>query len=429
MTPYENTSIPAGRISGPGNHEQPGQWSKVPGRLLPSWIDGFLEYTKEMPSPELFRKWAAIGTVAASLERKVWLISQREIVYPTLYVFLVADPGAGKTRPVVTAEKLMRSALSSTHVIAKSSLTKASLVDELADAARTIYTPGQDLHFHAMFISCHEFGLFMPEYDTKMLNALIYFYDCEPYTEKTRGGKQAVIVNDPCVNILACTNPNYLLTTMPIGAWEQGFLTRCIIIYSAEEMPAARLNLLDEEEEDFSSLREALLIDLKEIGAQCGRLRIAPDAAQAIEAWNERGQVDSAPNHPRLRRYIKRRPVHLLKLCLVACADRSGTLIELIDYQRALCWLIEAEAFMPDLFNAMQSGGDSAVIEDTYHFILTYPANHNGSKAPLHQVINYLKDRVVSSNLQRVLDVMQQSRLIEYNRSGNAVTVTALPLA
>ena len=40
-------------------------------RRLDSWIEGYLDYTKEIKSPLIFKKWAAISCISAALERKV----------------------------------------------------------------------------------------------------------------------------------------------------------------------------------------------------------------------------------------------------------------------------------------------------------------------------------------------------------------------
>src|SRR5258708_12929487 len=68
-------------------------------RRCHSLIESFVAATTNLESPEIFRKWAAIGSIAAALEQKVWLQTSSAL-YPNLYVFLVAHPGAGKTRTV-----------------------------------------------------------------------------------------------------------------------------------------------------------------------------------------------------------------------------------------------------------------------------------------------------------------------------------------
>src|SRR5687768_12036585 len=65
-------------------------------RRLASWVDAFGMFTAKTGSPHLFRKWAAIYTVAAAMERKTWIRTARRIMYPNMYVILVGPAGAGK---------------------------------------------------------------------------------------------------------------------------------------------------------------------------------------------------------------------------------------------------------------------------------------------------------------------------------------------
>ncbi len=395
------------------------------GRRLSSWIEGFLEYTKGMQSPQLFRKWSAIGAVAGALERKVWIRSQQERIYPNLFIFLTGPPGAGKTRALAMAESLWKSM--EHHHVAKVSLTKASLMDELAGASRVVYNTKEDLHFNSLLIASHELSALVPIYDADFLSALTFLYDGREYTEKRRGNKDPLIVENPCVNLIACTTPSFLVTTMPLGAWEQGFLSRCIIIYSEEDGIPAKLNLLDDADNSGEALEKALKDDIQTIGNQCGRLVFTAPAARLLETWNEQGQKLTAPSHPRLTRYTTRRPVHLLKLCMVSCVDRGADNIDVYDYQRAVEWMAEAELYMGDLFVAMQSGGDAAVIDEAWHYALTYPARNAGENVPLFRLVQFLQGRVPAMSLQRILEVMERAQLVVLKKTTDGVVVVARP--
>jgi hypothetical protein len=53
------------------------------------------------------------------------------------------------------------------------------------------------------------------------------------------------------------------------------------------------------------------------------------------------------------------------------CPKKLFLVIEVEDYQRALGWLTEAEAYMPDIFKDMANGGDSAAIDDCWHYVFS----------------------------------------------------------
>ena len=66
-------------------------------RNLPDWIDGFMLLTENSEPPILFRKWTAIATVAAALQRKVSVdIGISLKFYPNFYIVLVGPSATGK---------------------------------------------------------------------------------------------------------------------------------------------------------------------------------------------------------------------------------------------------------------------------------------------------------------------------------------------
>jgi hypothetical protein len=183
------------------------------------WIESFLEVTKDLPSPKLFRKWAAIATVAGALERKVWIRSSRMILYPNLYT-LVGPPAVGKTVSISQTEALWR-ATNELHV-APNSITKSGLVDALAAAERKIVRMDKNppfYEFHSLLIPSREFGVLVPQYEQDFMNHLNDLYDCGPvFEERRRSIKDNAKIINPQINLLGGTTPSFL----------QGFCLRAL---------------------------------------------------------------------------------------------------------------------------------------------------------------------------------------------------------
>lgn len=377
-------------------------------RKFASWTDAFFEFTEKLPSPPLFRKWAAISLVAGALERKVW-VKTFDLIFPNLYVVLVAPPGVGKT--VLT--KLVWELWSELedHHLASSSVTSASLIDDLRDAERRLIMPDKVpsiVHFNSLLISSNELGVFMPGYESDFMSTLTDLYDCHPYSQRRRTKEIHFKLEAPQLNLLAATNPSYLNDLLPIGAWDQGFISRVILVFSGETQ---RRPLFDEAEADSKTFH-ALTTDLKTIGALYGRMTFTPEAANTISTWHlQKGPPE--PDHPKLLHYNTRRTAHLLKLCMVASVATSDDLTITLDhYNQALDWLLEAEAYMPDAFKSMVVGGDSRAIEETWYHVYTLWMKE---KKPIaeHRIILFLQERVPAYNVARILEVMKGSKLLE----------------
>jgi len=139
-------------------------------RRCHSLIESFVAATSNLESPEIFRKWAAIASIAATLEQKVWLETSSAL-YPNLYVFLVAHPGVGKTR-TVRAVKRYFTELPEPH-IAPTSVTASSLVDALVKAKRTlIRIPEGPLEYNSLLIAADELTAFMHKYDDESMDSI-----------------------------------------------------------------------------------------------------------------------------------------------------------------------------------------------------------------------------------------------------------------
>lgn len=97
-------------------------------------METWLDYTSELPSPLLWRRWVGIFILAASMERRIWIRTVMGELYPNLYIMLVGPPGVGKTVMSSRVDEFLRELTdgeSATFHLASSSVTAASLVDDL----------------------------------------------------------------------------------------------------------------------------------------------------------------------------------------------------------------------------------------------------------------------------------------------------------
>lgn len=379
-------------------------------RHFPSWISGFESYLINAPTPEIWRKWAAISVVSGVLERKVWVRTLGTNLYPNLYIILVGPPGLGKSFVLEPASLLTR-AMPDFHA-APSSVSKASLIDSVHDAKRKIIRPGENpafVEFHSLHAVISELGVFLPSYDHEFMNTLQMLYDnIGKYEERKRGKDLRITIDNPQLGLLAATTPSYLNALLPPGAFDQGFISRSLMIFSGVIMASDLFAERKAAAGDWSDL----IKDLKEISKLYGQFRWEPQAATAMQAWHSRGGPPT-PGHPKLIHYNTRRTAHLLKLCMVISASKNNSMVIAVeDYQEALNLLTEAEVYMPEIFANMSSGGDAAIIEEAYHYICIMVEKEN---KPLleHRMVQFLQQRVASHSVLRILDVMIKSNLIK----------------
>lgn len=377
---------------------------------MSDWLEGFLELTEGLPTPPLFRLWAGISSLSSVLERKVWLPTARQVLFPNLFILLVGPPGSGKTQSIRPAKVLLQAAKSVR--LSPSDMTKAAMIDVFAGSEKKILFDGVTTTYHPLCVVLSEFGTLVSAYDLEFMSTINTAFDNEDITSQRRGhndGKM-ISIRNASLNILAGTQPGYLAELLPETAWSMGFASRLMMIYSAV---APSIDMFDEGTEQgelFADLAKGLV----ERGKLLGPIKIDEAAKTMLRAWNASGMAP-VPEHSRLAHYRSRRAQYVLKLCMIASIARgTSMMINPSDVERAKSWLLSAEHLMPDIFRDMAAKSDVTVMNELhrYAFSAWVKSSHDVAKRqPLHrsELMRFLALRCPAHTAEKVLDLMVQS--------------------
>jgi hypothetical protein len=376
-------------------------------RQLPCWIESFIDETDGIPSPKLFRKWAAITAIGGALERRVYVDTAESAVYANLFVLLVAPPGVGKTMAIRKPVELWQRTQS--LKVAPDDLTKASLLDALAASKQIhILDGGKDmLEYHSMQIGADELGVLLPAHDLSVMSVMNKLFDnVDLYKESRRGRDDDLEMRNPQVTLLAGTQPDFLASLLPPEAWGMGFMSRMIMVYQGE---SPRPNL-------FGARRKfnvnALVADLKDVCKLHGEMAFTEEAKKELIEWYA-GGLKPIPQHLKLKHYNPRRILNVLKLCMISSVSRnSKMLIELCDIDRARSWLLEAETLMPEIFKDMSGKSDRDVIQDLQGFV--WQLWVSSGKKPVHKsrIDAFLSNRTPAYNMKVLFDVCVSMKVL-----------------
>lgn len=246
------------------------------------------------------------------------------------------------------------------------------------------------------------------------MNNLTDIYDGFTIDQKRRGKDLRIKISNPQVNLLGACTPSYLNEVMPAGAWDQGFISRTLLIYSGDRVTGDPF--ADSGHSSGGRLYNDLVHDLKTIATEFGQMSFTTPTAAAIKAWIKGGCAPE-PTHHKLQFYNARRIAHLLKLCMIcSISHTSDKIISLEHYTEALNWLVEAETYMPDIFKSMTSGGDSHAMEEAWNFVWKL---YSDEKRPVaeHRVVHFLRERVPAHSIMKVIEMMVKSHMIEISLS------------
>ena len=373
------------------------------------WLEEFIRYTEPIQSPPIFRLWSGITAIAGSLERRVWIVSAGEPVYPNLYTVLVGHPGTGKTQAIKHANSLWYATRN--LFVAPHDVTKARLIDALAKAShKKILKDGSLYEYNSLLVAADEFGVLLPSHDTEFLSTLNRIFDNPPqhrHERRALGDKQIDIIN-PQITILAGTQPSYLANLLPEEAWGQGFMSRVLMVYCNEK--SKPIDIFDTRELSksmFISLRDKLIEFTKLHGA----VKWSLPAAEAAQGWIRRG-MDPEPEHSKLEHYNRRRLVNFIKLITVSTVSHGHSDIQLGDFQRAQEWLLDAEQRMPDIFREMVGRSDIQIIDELHFFLWRIWSRE---KKGIHEarLYDFLRNRAPSEKIPRIIDIAMKANIIE----------------
>lgn len=395
-------------------------------------IGKFMDYTRTVISPTIFRLWSAIAMVAGGMERRVWMRTSSGLVVPNVYVMLVASPGIGKA--VILHVKDLWSGVpkepggsAPAFHVNPDNMTKASLVDEMAAAEGTFLPPtGPMLHYHSLLVAAEEFGVLLPAYDQEYLNVLNSIYNnILRYEEKRRTGNVKIVsIDRPQLTLLAGTQPAWLASNFPPEAWGSGFSSRTMMVYSDEvkrQSLWAPSSLTDEG-------RKGIIRRLEAVAKMYGQMGMSPAAAKHLDDWQLAGGPP-APTHSRLKPYIARRTLHLMKLAMVSAASREAapaTVPTILDFDvcRALEWMLAAEATMPDIFRAMVGQSDREVLEEVFLYVSKFWQKTKRA-LPATSAVRFLSERCPGSKVGQLLELAVGGDIIRQVTIGTSEDGTA----
>lgn len=374
---------------------------------MEDWLEAYMAYTEGIPSPEIFRLWSGISALAGAMERRMWIRSARNTLYPNLFILLVAPPAVGKSQAIQNTAELWR-ATKHLHV-APNNVTRASLIDALERARTAKVTAAHGVfEYHSMAVAASEFGVLLSAHDLEFLSALTDIYDNPvSYQETRRTNDRTINIKNPQLNIIAGVQPGFMASVFPEEAWSQGFASRLLMIYAVS---GPKFSLFAEQE-TRPDLFNYLAKRMEKITGQIGEFDFEQEAKDMLEAWFQSGG-NPVPQHSKLQYYVARRVQAVLKLCMVSSISRDlDLLITVADVTRAMEWLFAAEAVMPDIFRDMAGKSDMQVIQELHYFLWPLWAQ---SKQPIHEsrVFHFLQTRVPSEKISRLLDVCVTSQVL-----------------
>ena len=371
-----------------------------------------MQETQNLQTPDIFRLWGGISTVGAALQRNVWVETDSGKIFPNTYIFLVAPPGVGKG-VMLGKLKSFLTPIEDIH-FGRSDMSKASFIDELA-VGEVSADPLHNIEsYNSISVITTEMGTLLGEYDTTFMSVLTDLWNCVEYSEKKRhNAKSDIMLPRTHVNILVGTQPGFMQHFLPETAWEQGFLSRVLMVYASSAAPVPLWS-----GKKYVSREDELKETLQGIAKLRGPFDITKDARKFLQEWHMEGHAETDPTHPKLQNYNSRRTEHYLKLCMIAAASTSKKVLDIGSVERALDWLTNVE---DNIIEGLQDITNTAISKDdiptmVYEYVLSnYQA---GKPIPEAKVVHYCHRLLRPHEVDKFLESMVKHSMLKKSTAG-----------
>lgn len=319
-------------------------------REHPDWLSAYVRYA-DSEAPLAFTFWTGVFTLAAILQRKVWIdMEPRFTWYPNFYILMVAPSAvATKSSTIGMGADLIQGIDGVSF--GPSIGTWQGLLPRIAEA-RTILEYPQGVYTPTCCLSIYvrEFGTFLDPNDRMQTDVLSDLWDGNRL-DKATASQGNVLIEHGWLNILGGTTPAWVQQNVPEYLASGGLFSRIIFLYAKHK---SKLMAYPDEHppaEGFRALRDSLRRDLERIYEYKGPFTITPDARRWGNAWYKQHWTQRPPgamNEERYQGYLGRRFCLLHKASMVLSASRRSDLI--IDEKE----LTDSDALLSSVEKHMQ---------------------------------------------------------------------------
>lgn len=387
-------------------------------RHFSDWLQAYLEYTEYSESPLIFHFWAGVHTIAGALRRKVWLEMGYFQWYPNFYIIFVAPPGVvSKSTTLRIGQGLLRQ-LKDIH-FGPEAITWQALVTHLAESTEGIpLANGTFMPMSALSIASGEFGTFLNPHDREMVDILVALWDGQTgiFEKKTKTSGHDKIEN-PWLNIAACTTPAWIQGNFPEYLIGGGFTSRCIFVFAEKKRRFIAYPSM-EMPKGFKELEEKLVQDLRIISSLQGEYKLSGDALEWGTAWYEKHYSDtgSTLRTERFAGYWARKQTHLHKLSMIIAASQSSELIITRKHMETALKILEAiEGDMPKVFSSIGADTGAKKFREIMQILLS------GRKMQKSELFALVMAHMSFEDFSKAIDALVQNDFVRLLQEGDKI--------
>lgn len=375
-------------------------------RHFDNWLKAYLQYAAFTEAPESYHFWTGVSTIAGALRAKVYLDMGNFQWTPNFYIILVGKAGrVNKSTSINYGMKLLKRLQG--IKFGANSLTWQFLVEDLRNAAEAwpVGEDGSFITYSCVTYAASELGTLIDPKDTNMMDVLTDLWDNNTDWKRGTRGEGMKVIENPWVNIIAGTTPEWIADRMPVNLIGAGFTSRCLFVYETEKrqlIPYPR-RAAQKANVRVWDMAPELIQDLEHISQLQGEFTLTEEAYELGEAWYLE-HYNAPPvqlNERDFGGYISRKQGHTHKLAMVlSAAKRDSLVITAEDLNEAIQLVSSLETTMPLVLGGMHEAQETRAADKIAEVLMRHGSVHETTLfRRFNREITYKQFKDVRDNL------------------------------
>lgn len=296
-------------------------------------LSDFWQYCQCYQIPRRYALWSAIGLLAASNNRRIFIYQGDIKISCLMYITLIGDQGMRKTTPKDFVFNIFKTVWPDIP-IGQDVASREAIIKHLAspEAERQFILNGATVTFRPYMMFIDELANWISFDPRGMVAFMTNIYDRNRFTSDTIKRSIEDIV-EPAFNILACCTTTQIIDKLKSTEISGGLCRRMLFVYSPVFIPRtmdeaiAYCRPIPQINPEARDAQNRIISHLNSIKSVSGQFTWHPEAREYFTYWYYKNQMN-LPAEPILQGFSQTMDMQLLKVCMnLAMAKPNPQLI------------------------------------------------------------------------------------------------------
>jgi hypothetical protein len=301
-------------------------------------------------------------------------------------------------------------------------VTWPALVTAFAASTESFFVNDTQYTQSALTLESSEFGNLVDPTDRAMIDLLVTLWDSKQgvFKKVTKNSGNDSVEN-PWINLIACTTPSWIAGNFPEFVIGGGFTSRCLFVYTEQKEKLVAYPSLHVPT-DIEENQNLLVADLHHISTNLmGPYVLSSEAIEWGTVWYKHHNENPPPalQDDRFGGYLARKQTHLHKLAMVIAAScRDELVIKADDLALAERMITDLEPDMPKVFARIGRTEDSIQAERLLQYIRkNAPIKYSKAYQYIYTSFPFCKD------YEGIITGLVHAGLIKFDVATQTITV------